>query len=164
MQPPFLKGRRGAARQRRTAARGFALPLALIALAALSLLTAILLDEDVHELRAARGDMALARAEAAAETALADLLAAPADSGLLNAARGSRRDSAVTVGSATVRLELQGLGGAICRLVVAASASSGENRAAVRNVVFLRLRPDSGVGATGLRYQRLPGWWWAPAQ
>ena len=150
--------------RRREPSLGFALPLVLLALIALVLLTAILLDEDVQELRAARGDVAMSRAEAAAESAFADLLSSDIDSGLVGAARGWRRSSLVAAGGDTVRTELQALGGAMFRLVVGARSRSAENRADARNVLFLRLRPDSGGGTSGLRFQRLPGWWWAPAQ
>ncbi|HLA91579.1 MAG TPA: hypothetical protein VJL28_14215 [Gemmatimonadaceae bacterium] len=139
---------------------GFALPLALFALVLLAMLVALLLDGAVQELRVSRGDVALARAQAAAASALADLLAGPADSTLLTLPRGAVRGSARVEKSDTVRVTVQALGGGLERAVIVARAWAGGVRADVTTLALLRIVPDSGGGRPALRVSRLPGWWW----
>jgi hypothetical protein len=144
--------------------RGFALALALLALIVLSMLVALVLDAAVQEMRVARGDLGAARAWAASETAVAALLASPADSALLAMPRGSAARYVRTSGGDTVVVTLQPLGGERLRAVVAVRSWAGGARADAGCVLFLRLVPDTGAHAGDLRMRRFPGWWWAPLQ
>ncbi|MFI5233469.1 MAG: hypothetical protein ACHQSE_13250 [Gemmatimonadales bacterium] len=140
---------------------GFVLPLALFMLTVLGLLAALLLEDSVAELRIARGEVAAARAEAAVGSALSDALAATPDSAMLALPRGAIAPALVAAGAETARVAVQVLGGALVRVTVAARAWSGGVQADASNVALMRIVPDP-LGAPGsLRYERLPGWWWA---
>ena len=141
--------------------RGFALPLALLALVVLALVVALLLDGALQELRASRGDLALARAQAAGESAFADLLASPVDSAVVELPRGAARESVAAGGADTVRVTVQALGGGLVRAVFAARSWSGGVRADAGTLAWLRVAPDTGPPPAALKYHRLPGWWWA---
>jgi hypothetical protein len=140
---------------------GFALAVALLALVVLALVAALLLDAALQELRASRGDVALVRAEAASESALADLISAPVDSAVSRLPRGAARESVRVTAGDTVRLTVQSLGGGLVRAVLAARARAAGARADVTTLALLRMQPDSGPPPALLRYRRLPGWWWA---
>lgn len=127
----------------------------------LALLVALLLDGAVQELRVARGDVALTRAQAAAESALADLLSTPADSDFLALPRGGSRESITVLAGDTVRVSVQSLGGGLARVVTAARSSSFGVRADATTLAWLRALPDSLAAPRTLRFRRLPGWWWA---
>jgi hypothetical protein len=127
----------------------------------LALVVALLLDAALQELRASRGDAARARAEAAGETAFADLVSAPVDSAVLLLPRGAARESVLASAGDTVRVTVQSLGGDLVRAVFAARSWAGGVRADATTLVWLRALPDSGTPPAGLRYRRLPGWWWA---
>ena len=109
-----------------------------------------------------RGEVALARAQAAAETALADLLASPSDSGFITRPRGTTTDSVFVRASDTVRVTVQALGGGMVRVALAARAWSRGLRADAGTLAFLRAIPDSGTGPRIFHLHRLPGFWWAP--
>ena len=135
--------------------------MALFALIVVALVVALLLDGALQELRSARGDVALARAQAASESALADLLWAPADSEFLTLARGAARESLDVGAGDTVRVTLQALGGGLARAVVASRSWAGGVRADATSLAWLRVLPDTGPPPRLLRFHRLPGWWWA---
>src|ERR1019366_5613880 len=97
------------------ARRGFVLPLALFMLMVMALLVALLLEGAVQELRIARGDVAGARAQAAAGTALADFFASHPDSALLARPRGFIASGSNTAGADTTRVTLQSLGNGTLR-------------------------------------------------
>jgi Tfp pilus assembly protein PilX len=141
---------------------GFALALALFALVVLTLLVGLLFDAGVQEVRMARGQVASARAQAAAESAFADLLDSRPDSGLVLATRGTARQSTWAGPEDTALVVLQALGTATVRVVITAHAWSGAIRADAGAVAFLRVLRDSAGPPGTLRFQRLPGWWWAP--
>ena len=163
MQPDHRERPRGALRLFRAPGRcGFALPLACFALVVLALLVALLLDGAVQELRGSRGDVALARAQAAAESALADLLSAPADSAFVALPRGDMRESLLLHSGDTVRVTVQALGGGLVRVVTAARAWSLGVRADAGTLALLRVFADSLGAPPALRFRRLPGLWWAP--
>lgn len=149
-------------RGRRAVRRGFALPLALFLLLVISLLAALLLDGALQELRTARGDVALARAQAAAGSALADLLSSRPDSSLLAVPRGGTIASSAFSGPDTTRLTVQSLGGGLLRVTAAARSWAGGVRGDASNLGFVRVVPGSGGPSGALEYRRLPGWWWAP--
>jgi hypothetical protein len=130
----------------------------------LVVLVAIPLQGAIQELRVARGDVGRSRAAAMVETAIADLMASPADSALLTSSRGATRRTIATSGADTAFVALQFLGAATVRVVVAARSWIGGEHSDVRNVVFLRILADSAGPPGALRLRRLPGWWWAPAQ
>lgn len=144
------------------ARRGFALPLALFMLTVIALLAALLLQGAVQELRIARGDVAGARAQAAAGTALSDALAVAPDSSILTLPRGGISLGLSGSGPETARVSIQALGGRVVRITATARAWSGGVRADAGNAGFARVVPDPLGPAGSLRYQRLPGWWWAP--
>jgi len=146
----------------RTARRGVALPLALFVLLLLALLVALVLDSAVQDLRIARADVGVARAEAAVESALADLLAAPVDSAFLVLPRGAARQSVATVGGDTARVAVQPLGGGLARVVAMVRSSAAGVRADAGAVVLLRAERDTTAHLGGLRFRRLPEWWWVP--
>lgn len=150
-----------AAPRERVRRGGFALPLTMFLLMVVGLLVGLLLDASVQELRVARGGLVAVQAQAAAESAIAGLMASPADSGLLSASRGQARQSLMTSARDTVRVTLQALGGGMVRVVAEARAWSGAIRADSRSISFFRLRADSGRGAIVLRIRPLPSWWWA---
>ena len=97
------------------ARRGFVLPLALFMLMTMALFVALLLEGAVQELRIARGDVAGARAQAAAGTALSDFLASHPDSALLARPRGFFASGSSTAGADTKRVTLQSLGNGMLR-------------------------------------------------
>jgi len=142
--------------------RGFALPLALFMLTVIALLAALLLQAAVQELRIARGDVAAARAQAAAGSALSDALGATPDSATLALPRGATSISLAAAGAETTRVAVQALGNRVVRITVAGRVWSGGVRADAGQVGFARVIPNL-LGPPGtLRYERLPGWWWAP--
>ncbi len=142
--------------------QGFALPLALFVLTVLALLAALLLQGAVQELRVARGDVAGARAQAAAGSALSDALAATPDSAILALPRGAASTALIATGSDTTRVTVQSLGHRVVRISAAARAWSGGVRADAGTLGFVRVVPNPLGPPGGLRYERLPGWWWAP--
>jgi Tfp pilus assembly protein PilX len=142
--------------------RGFALPLALFTLTVIALLAALLLQGAVQELRIARGDIAGARAQAAAGSALADALAVSPDSAVLALPRGTTSVALVTAGADTTRVAIQTLGHRLVRISATARAWSGGVRADAGTLGFVRVVPDPAGPPGSLRYERLPGWWWAP--
>lgn len=151
-------GRSGASGAR----RGFALPLALFLLLLTSLLVALLLDGALQDVRIARGDLALVRAQAAAGSALADLLSSSPDSTLLTIPRGASVRSTTVAGADTTRLTVQSLGGGMLRVTSVARTWSGGVRGDASNLGFVRVLRDSSGPPGTLRYRRIPGWWWAP--
>jgi hypothetical protein len=140
---------------------GFVLPLALFMLMVIALLAALLLEGAVQELRSARGDVAGARAQAAAGSALADFLASRPDSSLLARPRGVTSAGSSPIGAETTRVSLQSLGNGLLRVTAGARVWSGGVRGDAANLGFVRIVPDSGGPPGTLRYRRLPGWWWA---
>ena len=140
---------------------GFVLPLSLFLLLTMSLLVALLIDSALQELRTSRGDLAVARAEAAAGSALSDLLAGTPDGARLALARGTA--SAVTwiSGTDTLHASSQSLGGGLVRFVAGARTWAGGVRADATTIGFTRIVTDSAGPPGALRYRRLPGWWWA---
>ncbi len=141
----------------------FALPLALIALVAVALLVAILLDAAVQDLRVGRGDLGGARADAVAETALADFLVAPAAAGFGSSPRGSITQRTVVVHADTADLTVQVLGGDMARVVVAGRAWTNGIRSDAASVAFVRAFPSGAGAPPPLYFRRIPGWWWTPA-
>ena len=141
--------------------RGFVLPLALFMLTVLGMLAALLLEDSVAELRIARGEVAGARADAAAGSALSDALSSIPDSAMLALPRGTITPSLVAAGGETTRVAVQALGGGVVRVTIAARAWSGGVRAEASNVGLMRIVSDASGPPGSLRYQRLPGWWWA---
>ena len=137
------------------------MPLALFMLTVIGLLAALVLEESVAELRIARGEVAAARAEAAAESRLSDALGAVPDSAALALPRGALMPSLVAAGEETTRVAVQALGGGLVRVTVAARVWSGGVRADASNVALMRIVADPSGPPGSLRYQRLPGWWWA---
>ena len=125
-----------------------------------AMLVSLILDGGVQELRTSRGDLAAARAEAAAGSALADLLAAPPDSSFASLGRGGAIQSVRVSGSDTTRLTLQALGGNLARVVVTARSWSGGVRADAGALAFLELSIVAGPPSTS-HFSRIPGWWWA---
>jgi len=125
-----------------------------------AMLVSLILDGGVQELRTSRGDLAAARAEAAAGSALAELLATPPDSAFASLSRGAGIQSVLVAGADTVRLTLQALGGSLARVVVTARSWSGGVRADAGALAFLALSPVAGPPAS-LHFSRIPGWWWA---
>jgi hypothetical protein len=125
-----------------------------------AMLVSLLLDSGVQELRTARGELAAARAGAAAESALADLLAGPPDSGFAGLARGAAIQSVTAAGADTVRLTLQSLGGALARVVIRSRSWSGGIRADAGVLAYLIVTPGPNPPGSA-RFTRLPGWWWA---
>jgi hypothetical protein len=137
------------------------LPVALFMLMVTALLTALLLDAAIQELRIARGDVAVARAQAAAGTALADLLDSSPDSGQLTLPRGVVASSTAAAGAETTHVTLQSLGNGMLRVTASARNWTAGVRGDATNVGFARIVPDSSGSPGSLRYRRLPGWWWA---
>ena len=147
---------------KKVARRGFVLPLALFMLTVIALLAALLLQAAVQELHIARGEVAGARAQAAAGSALADVLASTPDSAMLALPRGAVSAALSSTGADTTHLALQSLGNGVVRVAATARAWSGGVRADVWNVGFVRIVPDPSGPPGALRFRRLPGWWWAP--
>ena len=139
---------------------GFALPFALMVLVVGAMLVSLILDGGVQELRTSRGELAAARAEAAAGSALADLFAAPPDSAFASLSRGAGIQTVLVSGADTARLTLQALGGSLARVVVTARSWSGGVRADAGALAFLELSPIAGPPSSS-HFSRIPGWWWA---
>jgi membrane-bound ClpP family serine protease len=142
--------------------RGAALPLALVALLTVALLAALVLDASLGAVRRAQGDVAELRAQAAVESALADLLQARLDSAATSRPRGSVLLSLASVGRDSARAVIQSLGGSLARVVVRVRARAEGARADAGVIGLVRLEPDSGARPLGLRVRRLPGPWWVP--
>jgi Tfp pilus assembly protein PilX len=140
---------------------GFVLPLALLMLTIIALLAALLLQASIEDLRVARGEVAAARAQAMTESAMADMLAGTPDSAALALPRGTLTTTVTTAGADTTRVATQSLGAGIVRITVGARAWSDGVRADVSNVGFFHIVPGMAGSPGSLRYQRLPGWWWA---
>lgn len=136
------------------------MPFALMVLVVGAMLVSLILDGGVQELRTARGELAAARAEAAAGSALANLLATPPDSTFTSLSRGTGMQFVVVSGPDTARITLQALGGTLARAVVTARSWSGGVRADAGALAFLALSPDAGPPVTW-HFRRIPGWWWA---
>jgi hypothetical protein len=126
-----------------------------------ALLVALLLEGSVLELRTARGDLAAARAQAAAGTALTDLFTSGADSALLTMPRGATTTTTRLAGAETTHVSLQALGGGLVRVMATTRVWSAGVRADAAALGFARVTPDSAGHFGGLRVRRLPGWWWA---
>jgi Tfp pilus assembly protein PilX len=141
--------------------RGFVLPLALFMLTVLGLLAALLLEDSVAGLRIARGEVAAVRAEAAAGSALSDALGATPDSATLALPRGTIMPAFAAAGGETTRVAVQALGSRLVRVTVAARVWSDGVRADAARVALMRIVADPSGAAGSLRYERLPGWWWA---
>ena len=140
---------------------GFVLPLALFTLTVTALLVALLLEGAVQELRVARGEVAAVRAQAAAGSALADLLSSTPDSALLARPRGIVVVGSSVAGAETTNVALQSLGNGLFKVTAGTRAWFGGVRGDAASTGFARIVVDS-IGSTGgLRYRRLPGWWWA---
>ncbi|HEV8410787.1 MAG TPA: hypothetical protein VGQ30_09780 [Gemmatimonadaceae bacterium] len=140
---------------------GFVLPLALFVLALGAMLAALLLEGAVQELRMARGDVAVARAQAGAGTALAAFLASAADSATLARPRGTIVASVAGAGAETTTVTVQSLGNGVLRVIAGTRVWSGMQRGDAANVGFVRITRDSAGAPGSLHYVRLPGWWWA---
>jgi hypothetical protein len=137
------------------------LPLALFMMMVIAMLAALLLEGAVQELRIARGDVAAAKAEAAAGSALADLLASRPDSALLARPRGAVSSAAAIGAGETTKVTVQSLGHGLLRVTSSARNWSGGVRGDAASLGFVRIVPDSSGPPGSLRYRRLPGWWWA---
>jgi hypothetical protein len=127
-----------------------------------ALMATLLLEASVQELRIARGDVAGARAEAAAGTALADLLASRPDSAMLGTPRGAVAALSAISGTETTRVSIRSLGNGMLRVTASARAWSAGVRGDAAIVGFARIIPDPAGAPGRLRYRTLPGWWWAP--
>jgi hypothetical protein len=135
--------------------------MALFTLTVTALLVALLLEGAVQEVRVARGEVAAARAQAAAGSAIADLLACPPDSALLAHSRGLVSVYSSVVGTETTSVALQALGNGLFKVTAGARAWYGGVRGDAANTGFARISADSASFPGSLRYRRLPGWWWA---
>ena len=127
----------------------------------MALLVALLLESAVQELRVARGDLAAARAQAAAGSAIADLLASAPDSALLALPRGATSAGTRAAGPETTRVSLQSLGAGIVRVTASSRYWVGGVSADAASLSWARIIPGSVGPPGGLRFRRLPGWWWA---
>jgi hypothetical protein len=135
--------------------------LALFMLLIVALLAAILIDGAVQELRIARGDVSGSRAQAVSGSALADIIASRPDSALLARPRGAISAASSGAGPESTTVALQSLGNGLMRAAAGARVWSGGVRGDAASVAFLRIVPDLAGPPGTLRYQRLPGWWWA---
>jgi hypothetical protein len=140
---------------------GFVLPLALFMLTLIAMLAALLLGGAVQELRMARGDVAVARAQAAAGTALAAFISLAADSVQLARPRGSAVSTIAVAGAETTTVSVQSLGNGLLRVTAGARVWSGMQRGDAANLGLVRIVRDSAGPPGSLRYRRLPDWWWA---
>ena len=139
---------------------GFILPLALFALTLIAMLAAVLLEGALQELRIARGDVAAARAQAAAGTTLAGFLSSAADSATLARPRGTAVSAISVSGAETTTVTVQSLGNGLLRVTAGARVWSGMQRGDAANFGFVRITRDSAGPPGSLRYRRLPDWWW----
>ena len=130
-------------------------------LTVIAMLAAVLLEGAVQELRMARGDVAVARAQAASGTALSGFFASIADSSVLARPRGVILSAISTAGAETTTVTVQSLGNGLLRVTAGARVWSGTQRGDAANVGFVRIVRDSAGPPGSLRYMRLPGWWWA---
>jgi hypothetical protein len=129
-------------------------------LTVMALFAALLLESSLHELRIGRGDLAGARAEAAAESALGEFFATHPDSSVLVRPRGAASTSINAAGADTARLVVQSLGNGWFRLAAFGRSWAGGVRADAGSAAFVRLLSDSGGPPGSLRFRRLPDWWW----
>jgi hypothetical protein len=141
--------------------RGFVLPLSLFMVMVAAMLVAVLLDGALQELRTARGDLAAARAQAAAGTALTDFFGSLGDSALVAAPRGTVATITTGSGPDTIWVSIQVLGGSLFRVTATARAWAGAIRADASMLGFARVATDSSGHAGARTFRRLPGWWWA---
>jgi hypothetical protein len=141
--------------------RGFVLPLSLFMLLTIGVLVALLTEGAIQELRVSRGDVAAARARAAAGTALSSLLGAVPDSAMLALPRGTRSTAISISGGDTTQLTVQCLGAGLVRLTAGARSWLAGMRADAGVMAFAWIVADPANPPAGLHFVRLPGWWWA---
>lgn len=140
---------------------GFALPLAILALVALSLAVALMIDGAVAAFRAAGAEVQSVRAAAVAETALASAMQSRFDTiaGTLppGTVLGMVAIPSPDSGVSTVQL----LTPPMVRIVVTVRSTAGGVRVFVGRVVLGRLARDS-VSGSEVRIIPIGPLWWAP--
>lgn len=138
-------------------AGGFALPLAVMLLVAVSLIAALLFDAALGLLRTGAADLGQARAESAAETALATTLALRLDTSALSVQPGSTLVTTVSAAPDSTTTTVQRLAAPFARIVSRAYVANGHFRVSVGRIGIVVLTPDSAVaGELQLRPARGP--------
>lgn len=140
---------------------GFALPLAIAVLVAVTLVVALVLDGAIAAFRSAGADLELARVEAAAETALASTLDARLDTAALRAPNGTTLWARSIGGRDSETTTIQVVSGQIVRVVVQVRRTSRGDRLSAGRLAFAVIVTDSTTPAE-VRISLLPHAWWAP--
>ena len=139
--------------------RGFALPLAVVILIALSLLAALGIDAAMGALRAGTAGMVEARANALAETGLTRALAQRLDTATLRLPAGATLFAGSDATADTVTAVAQVVEPRTVRVAVAAVVRRARFRGFAGRYAFAVIEPDSTVsGVAALR--PLPSNWW----
>ena len=140
---------------------GFALPLAIIVLVALSLAAALLMDGAVASFREAGADLQLARMNALAESALVAGLDARLDTAALAVSPGTVLRTSRTQVPDSVSNTIQMLASHNVRVVVSVRSVAPAIRLSIGRVVYARLEPVPDTGGE-LRIAVIRPAWWVP--
>lgn len=132
-------------RVHRKRAGGFALPLAVMLLVAVSLIAALLFDAALGHLRTGAAELGQARAESAAETALAAALAVRLDTSTASLAPGALLVSSVSPGPGAASTFVHKLASPFARVVIRAQFAGGHLRVSAGRVAIVVLAADSAV-------------------
>lgn len=139
--------------------RGFALPLAVVILIALSLLAALGIDAALGALRGGTAGMVEARANALAETGLARALAQPVDTATLRLPAGATVFAWSDTSADTITAVAQVVEPRTVRVAVAAVVRRAEFRGFAGRYAFAVIELDSTVSA-GAALRPLRSNWW----
>jgi Tfp pilus assembly protein PilX len=139
---------------------GFAAPLAVVMLIAVSLLVLLMLEGALGEVRTGAAAASAARVTAAAETAMAEALGRPLDSTVFQLAPGSIVWQQHLAGPDSVVSRIQVLGGSVARIVVTARSRANRFRVFAGIWAFAKLRPSNTVPGE-LELTPLGASWWA---
>lgn len=140
---------------------GFALPLAIVVLVAFSLAIGLIVDGAVSTFRAASADFELARAGAAAESALAEALDSRLDTAVLHLAPGTVLSHDGSAAPDSVETTVQLLLPPMVRILVVLHSRHGGLRVSAGRLATGRLSPDQ-VSAGDLRIIPTRSAWWVP--
>ena len=146
-------------RSLRSAPRGFALPLAVAVLIAVTLAMALVLDGALAAFRSGSADLQASRAEMAAESALAAALGTRFDPAARAAGAGTVLVTAVTAGRDSVSTLVQVVEPAVVRIVVSATRMTGRVRSSAGRMALARLRIEPSAPAEALLVPIGPAWW-----
>jgi len=142
-----------------SAQRGFALPLAVAVLIAVTLAMALVLEGALAAFRSGSAELEASRAEMAAESALAAALGTRFDPVVRTAGAGTIIVTSVTAGRDSVTTLVQVVEPAVVRIVVSVSRLSGRVRSSAGRMALARLVVEPTALAEAVLVPLGPAWW-----